>query len=167
MFPPGVRRGTRQSSFWVIPPSSGCSKLSYRENPLWRMGGPRLVRLCVEGSHLQKMLLRPPAPCPQIVPYCSQLAYSGRDGSLGQKSSFTNFPTYWLCNLRRSIVFSLGFSFLICSMGAVNSETVVTGIWCTFTLGRVLCLGMMFSPGKYFYPFLWTGKPKLNWWWGH
>lgn len=132
VFPPGVRRGTRQSSFWVIPPSSGCSKLSYRENPLWRMGGPRLVRLCVEGSHLQKMLLRPPAPSPankyKFPTALSWLTVEEMDPWGRSPLSQTNFPTYWLCNLRPSIVFSLGFSFLICSLGAVNSETVVTGI---------------------------------------
>lgn len=49
-----------------------------------------------------------------------------------------------------TIVFFLGLSFLICSMGTPRdtaiSETAVTSICCTFTLGQALCVGRTLIP---------------------
>lgn len=181
--PPGGQQGQNAEfipGHPLKPGSTGCSELSCGENPPWGDGWPKGRKtLHGDGERLPSPedASETPAPSPTNkyrLPYSWELVSNGRDGSLGRNPlSQPNFPTSWLCNLRLTIVFCLGFTFLICSMGPVEgykSDFWNSGDWhLPHTLGRAPCMGMEFNSGNslqgkgYFYSLLWTGKLRLNW----
>lgn len=98
--------------------------------PPWGNGWPKGCKTLCGRLPSPEDIPETSAPFPAnkyFLPYCFELASSGRDGSLGRNPlSQPNFPTYWLCNLRLTIVFCLGFTFLIRSIRPVRDTKAIS-----------------------------------------